>query len=354
MGLMTAWMLRRQGWQVTVYDQAEAFAGSSWAGGGIISPVPPWSYPLPVRQLVAASLRQYPELVAELHGSSGIDPELIRAGLLYLGPFDDAGEDWRSRNAAQLQVGRLNDWLPGAADLPAWQFTNVAQVRNPRLGQALLQAAIRQGVVVHQHSPVRRIHLQAGQVTGLELRSGELQPCRHTVLAAGAWSDIILRNSGLAGLGIKPLRGQMLLWQAPPGCLTHMVTGHGKYLIPRRDGHILGGSTVEDVGFDNATTAAALDEIQHACRQMFPLLKELTLVRQWSGLRPAIAGDIPVIGPMPDTQGLWLNTGHYRNGLGMAPASCELLVSLMTGTKCPLRHEPYAMPEAQPQARPAA
>lgn len=353
-GLMTAWMLNRRGWRVTVYDQARAFSGSSWAGGGLISPVPPWGYPVPVRRLVSHSLQLYPSLLQELHQISGVDAEYIHDGLLYFGPFDEASEPWRSEHADQVEVGRLSDWLDGAPDTPAWYFRNVAQVRNPRLGQALLQACCDRGIEIIEHAPVQRLNLKGGEVAGLELASGEQHAAGQVVLAAGAWSDLILNNTGLPGLGVKPLRGQMLLWKGAPGLLPHVVTGNGRYLIPRKDGHILGGSTVEDVGFDTGCTDDAQDRIQAACHAMFPPLAELPLIQRWSGLRPAIDREVPVIGAFPQITGLWINTGHFRNGLGMAPASAQLLSDLMNGRQPALDAQPFRMPETARQTRPAA
>ncbi len=340
-GLMTAWLLCKRGYKVTVYDQAEAFSGSSWAGGGIISPVPPWGYPSAVNELVINSLSMYPSMLAELQQISGVDSEFINNGLLYLGPFDASSDQWRKTHANAIEVGQLCDWLPDSPGLPVWWFRNVAQVRNPRLGQALLKAVTKQGVCVYQHSPVRRLLIQNQRVTAFQLDSGEQINCDQVILAAGAWSDTILANSDLPTLGVRPLRGQMLLWKGAPGLLAHMVTGGGKYLIPRRDGHILGGSTVEDAGFDETCTDTAQSEIQAACQTMFPAIAQLPLVQKWSGLRPAIDREVPVIGPMPGIRGLWLNTGHFRNGLGMAPASAQLLCDQLSGDTPSIDGQPY-------------
>lgn len=342
-GLMTAWLLSKRGYKVTVYDQAGAFSGSSWAGGGIISPVPPWGYPPAVNKLVINSLSAYPSMLAELQQISGVDSEFISDGLLYLGPFDANSEQWRKTHVNAIDIGQLCDWLPGSPALPVWWFKSVAQVRNPRLGQSLLKAVIKQGVCVHQHAPVRRLLTQNQRVIAIELDSKEQIYCDQVVLAAGAWSDSILTNSGLPILGVKPLRGQMLLWKGPPGLLAHMVTGGGKYLIPRRDGHILGGSTVEDVGFDETCTDRAQNEIQTTCQTMFPAITELPLIQKWSGLRPAIDREVPVIGPMPGITGLWLNTGHFRNGLGMAPASAQLLCDQLSGDVPAIDAQPYSV-----------
>lgn len=347
-GLMSAWFLSARGWKVTVYDRAQAFSGSSWAGAGIISPMPPWGYPPAVQSLVEHSLQLYPALLGQFESESGIDPEYLASGVLYLGPFDQDSQQWREENPGEIEVGCLSDWLPSEQKQTSWYFKDTMQLRNPRLGQSLLKACIKQGVRVIQDAAVEQILLADDQLSGLLLSNGEQHLCTQVVLAAGAWSDHILSQSGLPPLGVRPLRGQILLWKGEPGLLTHMMYNNGCYLIPRQDGHILGGSTVEDVGFDLRTTSLAEQNIKAGCVAMFPALAELPLVEHWSGLRPYIEGEIPVVGKQQSVEGLWIHTGHYRNGLGMAPASAHLLADLMTGQTPLLDPKPYQISQARP------
>ncbi len=328
-GLLTAWYLRQQGLQVTVLEQHRPFSGSSWAGGGILCPVPPWQYPAQVGELVREALLLYPDLIAELQDSSGLVLDFATTGLLFTGPFDDRAEPWRCAHSEEVEHGLLSAWQPQCDDRPAWLLKHAAQLRNPRLGKALLAACTQRGIKVLPNHSVRSLAVSPSGRWVVCCGEQQTLTADQVVIAAGAWTDVVLQRCGLKGCGIKPMRGQMLLLQGQPGQLRFIVSGHGKYLIPRPDGLILCGSTVEDVGFDTGITAAARAEILAVCSDLFPPASGLPVLRQWSGLRPAIDGDIPVVGPHPQCPGLWINSGHYRNGLGMAPASAQRLAELI-------------------------
>ncbi|MDH5594537.1 MAG: FAD-dependent oxidoreductase, partial [Gammaproteobacteria bacterium] len=131
-------------------------------------------------------------------------------------------------------------------------------------------------------------------------------------------------------LRVEPVRGQMLIFKASPDLLPTMVLNHGKYLIPRKDGHILIGSTLEYVGFQKDTTPAAFDELKLAACDMLPELAKTPIEKHWSGLRPGSPEGIPYIGPHPEVTGLFVNTGHFRNGVVLGLASASLLADLVT------------------------
>jgi glycine oxidase len=169
----------------------------------------------------------------------------------------------------------------------------------------------------------------SGRVQKLVTACGEFSS-QNYIVAAGAWSRKVLGSHALQ-LDIKPMRGQILLYKfdAPP--LEHVVLQKDLYLIPRRDGHLLVGSTLEDVGFDKRTTDTAREELQRRARALLPQLRNMEPVRQWAGLRPASPHNIPTIGRHPELQNLYLNSGHFRYGVTMAPASVEILLNELTG-----------------------
>jgi len=332
-GMLTAWYLHQLGMQVCVLEQNQPFSGSSWAGGGILSPVPPWHYPAEVDALVHASLQLYPALVEQLQTMSGVALDHVVTGLLYTGPFDAAAEPWRLHHADRIECGQLSDWQAECDQRPAWLLKQVAQLRNPRLGKALLAACQLCGIKVLPDHEVTDIQPGRSRRLTVACGKGGMLSADDVVIAAGAWTDSLLQRCGLSGFGIKPLRGQMLLLQGLPGQLQYIVSGNGKYLIPRPDGLILCGSTVEDVGFDSGVTEAAQEEILHDCVALYPPARDMPLLQQWSGLRPGIADDIPVICEHPQLAGVWINSGHYRNGLGMAPASAQRLAQQIAAAK---------------------
>ncbi|HEY3486592.1 MAG TPA: FAD-dependent oxidoreductase, partial [Gammaproteobacteria bacterium] len=180
------------------------------------------------------------------------------------------------------------------------------------------------------------------RISGLRTAQGTVHKCGSVVIANGAWSGQLLRQIGV-NLDIRPIRGQMVLLQGAVGLLQHIVLQEGHYLIPRADGAIVAGSTVEDVGFDTATTEQALQDLKGFTMRIAPALAQLPVLKHWAGLRPGCGQGTPYIGAHPEIRGLYVNAGHFRNGIVMAPSSGELLASLMLDEKPSLDPTPYAL-----------
>ena len=331
-GLTAALWLHRAGLEVTVVDAGTPGGESTWAGGGIVCPVPPWAYPDAVESLVRRSRELFPALCTELAEETGIDSEYRVCGLVLTADPGRAGEAWLAHGHTPFQRGRLGDFEPALArpDTPALLLPEVAQVRNPRLARALVAHLAAHGVEVLAHRPVAALDLERGRCIGATLSDGTAFRADRTVLAAGAWTDSLLEASGLPTLGIAPVRGQMLLFRIDPGTPRHVVNLADGYLIPRADGHVLAGSTVERAGFDARPTREALHRLMAMAQAHCPRLTPDRLVAQWAGLRPGIRDDRPAIGRHAAADGLWLQAGGYRNGLGMAPAAAERLTEMIT------------------------
>jgi glycine oxidase len=332
-GLTTALALAECGQRVTVLEAGEPGMESSWAGGGIVSPVPPWRYPERINQLVARSRQLFPMLAERLNALSGVDIEYLYSGLLLTGALPEQGRDWLSHSAVVVEWGQAGDFEPALAHSTetAALLPEVTQVRNSRLVRALVLALRQLGVEVKRFKVARLKVSQAGRVQGVVSVNGDQIDADQVVVAAGAWADQLLEASGLSTIGLRPVRGQMLLFKHAPGVLRHIVnTGEG-YLIPRADGHILVGSTVEEVGFDRRPSQAAHDQLLAFAQRQVPVLSAATLICHWAGLRPGATRSLPVVGPSPEVEGLWLNLAHFRNGVGLAPACAELLVAMMDG-----------------------
>jgi glycine oxidase len=215
----------------------------------------------------------------------------------------------------------------------------VAQVRNPRLVAALRAAVGRLGGEVREQSPATRVQTLGGRVTAVQTAAGSCA-ADSVVLATGAWSGL-----GLAGLAatpqVRPIRGQMLLFKLEPGVLGTILYRNGLYLIPRRDGHLLVGSTLEDAGFDKTPDTATRERLHGEAAELLPELATLQPLQHWAGLRPGSPDNIPVIDRHPDFDNVFVDTGHYRYGVTMAPASAELLADLMQGKAPALDPAPY-------------
>lgn len=331
-GLMTARELLSAGQQVTIVDRQYLGREASWAGAGILSPLYPWRYADAVIAMALWSQERYPKIAKELGKSTGIDVEWARSGLLILQPFnsEDAAKCCEKYPIKHefLQSGQIHDLFPHIVnDRDGLWLADVAQVRNPRLIAALRLDLEKKGCRILEQVAVQSFIAQQGQFVGVETSDGSIDADR-CVLTAGAWTAKLLQSTGLT-LPIYPVRGQMLLLQAKPGLVSHILLQDQKYIVPRSDGHILIGSTQERVGFDKSTTQEAFDELQQWAVRHVPLLKDIAIIQQWAGLRPGTDDGVPFIGPHPQMGGLYFCAGHFRNGLVSAPASARILVDLL-------------------------
>ncbi|TDU32069.1 glycine oxidase [Panacagrimonas perspica] len=313
-GLSTALELRRAGLRVCVLERTAVGRGAaSWAGGGILSPLEPDGVDDATLPILRNSLAGYADWCAGIQALGGVDPEYTVSGVQVLAPAD-AMQWTQAAEAWGLRVASITG--DATASAPVVTLPDVAQVRSPRLLQSLLQAFRSAGGECVENEAV---HELVGGERVVGVRTG--QGTRHAavvVVAAGAWSGQLG-----AALPIRPVRGQMLLLQAQPGDLQSIVLREGRYLIPRRDGRVLVGSTLEDVGFADTTTDAARDSLLKSLRQMAPALADRPVIAHWAGLRPAPQGRAPVIGWSEERRGLFVNSGHHRLGITLAPGSAR-------------------------------
>lgn len=347
-GLLTSRALLQAGASVCLVERAQCGSEASWAGGGIISPLYPWRYPPAVTALASWAQAAYPRLAEALLASTGIDVELEQTGMLYLDPPDlrDA-LSWamaQGQSAEVLDEAALRARWPGLpADVRRGLFMPaLAHVRNPRLLKALAAELTQQpGFSLRTQAEVVALQARQGATpAGVTLDGGEHLPADAVVVCAGAWSARLLAGHGEA-LPVRPVRGQMQLYQLAPGALPTMILRDGHYVIPRRDGHVLCGSTLEEAGFDKSVTEAARGQLTSAAARLWPALVEAPLLRQWAGLRPGSPNGIPFIGELPGQPGLWVNAGQFRNGLVLAPASAQVLVDSLLGRAPALDPRPY-------------
>lgn len=347
-GLLSALRLAESGQQISVLESGEQLGGeSSWAGGGIVSPLYPWRYSAAVTALAHWSQDFYPRLGEQLLAQTQIDPEVTVTGLYWLDLDDETDAlAWAKRESRALLSAEIADFqrvLPALAKgfSRAVQMPSVANVRNPRLVKALRAALLQMpNVTVHEQCAVSGFIREGERVVGVRTPRGDMF-ADHVVLTAGAWSGELMQTLGVE-LPIVPVKGQMILYKCAEDFLPAMVLAKGRYAIPRRDGHILIGSTLEHAGFDKTPTAEALSSLQASAAELLPALADADVVGHWAGLRPGSPEGVPFIGPVPGHDGLWLNCGHYRNGLVLAPASCQLLADLMLGREPIVDPAPYA------------
>lgn len=343
-GLASALELARRGARVTVLDRSRCGAESTWAGGGILSPLLPWQYGGAVNALSEYSRALFPDWCARQQALSGLDAEYLASGMLVLPPFSPAeAVAWCTRHAWRCELRTRTEFLPTTGVEEALWLPDVAQVRNPRLIHVLRGAATTAGVRIVESAEVTGLVSERGLISRITTSQGDFSASGF-VVAAGAWSGTLPGLEALA-TQVFPVRGQMLLFKLPPEALRTslrtIVLQNGRYLIPRLDGHVLAGSTLEWVGFDKSATESAKRELLAFAAGVLPALSELLLVQHWSGLRPGSPENVPVIAPHPGYDNLFINSGHFRYGVTMAPGSAMLLADLIEGKKPALAAAPY-------------
>lgn len=346
-GLLTALNLAPYVGSISILDRNQAGRESSWAGGGIVSPLYPWRYTAAVTALAHWSQDFYPQLGDELFNRTGIDPEVHVTGLYWLDLDDEADAlAWAkrfNRPLSKVPVEDVHRQVPVLSQgyQRAVYMADVANVRNPRLVKAL-KAALQAlpNVEIREHCAVSGFVREGAQIVGVKTETGDISADR-VVLTAGAWSGELLKTLGI-DLPVEPVKGQMILFKCAEDFLPSMVLAKGRYAIPRRDGHILVGSTLEYEGFDKTPTEVALQSLKASAIELLPALANAEVVGHWAGLRPGSPEGIPFIGPVEGHDGLWLNCGHFRNGLVLAPASCQLFADLLLGREPIIDPAPYS------------
>ena len=341
-GLSAAWRMAQRGAAVTVFDKGEAGRGASHAAAGMLAACVEAE---PGEEALVALCRRsqamWPDFAAELEQASGLSVDLRQEGTLLVGLTADDGArlahdfefqkslglpvEWITAAQARKREPHLGSRLAGAIFSP-----EDGQVDNRKLGLALKAAALGAGVTIREHAEVKRIDLAKGRVRGVTLGDGSAIEADAVLLAAGAWSR------GIEGLPpetrppVRPLKGQMLALQMDPKAplLRHVVWAPSIYLVPRHDGRLLVGATVEEKGFDATLTAGGVLSLLEAAWRAVPAIEELPIAEMWVGHRPGSRDDAPVVGPGP-ADGLFYATGHHRNGILLTPVTADAVARLV-------------------------
>ena len=337
-GCSAALELCKAGCAVTLLERATPGAEASSAAAGLLSPLGETST-TPFARLAIESWRRYPDVVAELRDRTGIDVEYVTYGTIHpLATADDVrAAEARLRHEWAREVG-IEAW--DAADVRSREPSLTGEVRgamfvrgdhwvnNQRLVVAYAQAAAAAGVVVMTGAAVSRVIVEDGHARGVVV-DGERYDADAVLLAAGAWTGALAESFG-ERLRVEPRRGQMVALTHVPPVLHHAVHDHDIYLIPRPSGELLIGATVERVGFQRSVTASGVAGLLSHAIRLVPGLANLPISRTWYGFRPWAPDSLPIIGPWPGIEGLFVATAHYRNGILLAPITARLMTEMMT------------------------
>ena len=335
-GLSIARELHLQGAErITVLDKGSCGEEASWAAAGMLSPQIEADMPDIFFDLCCASRDLYPEFADALLDETGVDIELERTGTLYLGLDDDdilqmrARHEWQSKAGLaveSLSSGELTRAEPclSANVGEALFFPNDWQVENRKLTSALMRYAWKNGIEVRENTRAGKIVIENRRAVGTRTNDGTAA-ADFIIVATGAWTSFIQLGDAEMPTRVEPIRGQMIAFQPPERLFRHVLCGSRGYLVPRKDGRILAGSTLENAGFDKTVSESAAAELHEMASEMTPAIRDMEFVDHWAGLRPHSSDEMPIMGAFAGIENLFLATAHYRNGILLAPLTAKLI-----------------------------
>jgi glycine oxidase len=280
-------------------------------------------------------LERYPTFAADLFAETGVNIELDRSGTLCLA-FNESetaelAETLRRQKLRNVPVEYLSgdavreiEPLVSASVQDALLYPSDWQVENRKVISALRTFARRSGVKIFENVAVTDLIIERSKVLGVKTAIGEMH-ADVTILATGAWTALIKFGDVSIPGSVKPIRGQMISIETGAREISRVIYSPRGYVVPRADGRVLIGATVEDVGFDKSVTAEGIDSLRSAGAEIIPRLGDLAIAERWAGLRPFAADGLPVLGDIPGYENIFVATAHFRNGILLAPKTAEII-----------------------------
>ena len=320
---------------VCLVERGNLGTEASWAAAGMLLPQAEADAQDEFFNLACQSRDLYPAFAAALREETGIDVELDTTGTLYLALTEHDHEEierryeWQTRaglSVEKLSIEETRELEPCISEstLGALRFPKDIQVENRRLLSALANSVKKLGVEIATQTTVDALIIEGNRVRGVQTSRGPIS-CSAAVVAAGTWSSFIKTSPQSPIPRIEPVRGQMVCLEAKPQLTRHVIYSPRGYIVPRQDGRLLAGSTSENAGFAKCVTAGGIATILRNALEISPAISDLPVVDTWAGLRPRASDGLPVLGPCGEIDGLFYATGHYRNGILLAPVTGELI-----------------------------
>ncbi|MFU8804425.1 MAG: glycine oxidase ThiO [Bradymonadaceae bacterium] len=339
-GLGVGWKLARMGYEVLLLERGEVGAGASRAAGGMLAPTAEVQFhDGAMLELQKRSLEMYPEFVRDIEDQTGVRAEFRKDGTLVVALDRDDDEAvervFHYQQSLGLEVTRLGaDEVQSLEPSLSRVYSAVLceddhQVNNSHLVDALLIGFLKEGGTLSENSDVMAVHVEKGKTKGVVLSDGTIARASNVLVAAGAWSTGIENIPELAKTVLRPVRGQMIaLDGGSPPLISRVVRGPDAYLVPKSDGSLIIGSTMEERGFDPSMTAGGIHDLLRGAWQVLPAIYEQSLRDMWTGFRPVTLDNHPILGPSA-IPGLWIATGHSRHGILLAPITAHLMTEMI-------------------------
>jgi len=336
-GCAIAYYLTKAGVQVTLVERGEVGGEASGAAAGMLIPPAGAAAPGPFRDLCFASLALYPSLIESIQRESRISVECLDSGILVLAETPGLVQPLRAHARRQSEGGRRAEWVEGDAlhDLePALSRRVLGAVYSPEekhvnpglVTRALARAAEVAGAEIWEKAMLTGFIGRGARLTGVHTNAAQITDADSIVLAAGPWTDDLTGRLRVR-VPTPPMRGQMLSYRSTD--VRHAIWGENGYLVPKAGGVVFAGATVEDVGFRKKTTARALAGLRHMATALVPSLRLAEVASAWAGLRPGSPDGLPIIGRLPGRENVYVATGHFRNGILLAPITGKLISQLI-------------------------
>jgi glycine oxidase len=347
-----AWHLARERAEVIVLERARLGQEASWAAAGMIAPQAEAQTSGVFFDLCLAARRVFDATIDRLTADAGLDPEYDPQGILYIALDAVERAELESRARWHREAGALVHELSAAEarkvepaispeTLFALHLPDNRRVENRKLTQAYIAAAVNSGAEFREGASVDSIVVQDGRATGVRLHDGATLEGDIVIVAAGSWSHQI-RGLEADRVAMHPVRGQMLCFETRPLALAPALFSMRGYLVPRRDGRILAGSTMEEAGYNKTVTLGGIEKISRGVLAMVPALAEIPFREAWAGLRPATRDLLPVLGYSPSVANVIWSTGHYRSGILLSALTGEVIADLVAGRSPSIDLAPFS------------
>ena len=339
-GCSVAYHAARRGAEVTLLEAEEIGTGASGAAAGMLNAQAEAHESGPFLDLLLKSRAMHKPLSEELYEETGLDPEYVWSGTLRVALDEDFRQKLADTHSWQREAGLSANWLdaeeaqelePGISPetIAALHLPEDGQVNSPRLVRALALAAIRKDATISESERVIGFLTEGERVTGVRTARREIS-AGSVVLAGGSSSAMLFRQLGLR-LPVHPVKGETLSLTVPTNTIKANVWDDRCYLVPKRDGRVVVGATEEVGVHDRRPTLGGVAWLSDAAVKLFPELADATFLGAWGGLRPGTFDDLPFLGGVEGVEGLFLATGHYRNGVLLSPVTGEVTAALALG-----------------------